>query len=73
MRRATAFFAGSLLLAVLAYAFSIALVGLIVYKGFGLPLTTALAVGAVLGCTSGTVVCCPFCNNLGRENRCESR
>ena len=56
LRRTLRHFAGSVLLALLAYGFSIALVGLIVHKGLGLPLTTALAVGAVLGCTSSTVV-----------------
>src|SRR5580693_1577779 len=64
LRRTLQHFAGSLLLAVLAYAFSIALVGLIVHKGLGLPLTTALAVGAVLGCTSSTVVL-PVLQQLG--------
>src|SRR5271163_3865603 len=64
LRRTLRHFAGSLLLAVLAYGFSIALVGLIVHKGLGLPLTTALAVGAVLGCTSSTVVL-PVLQQLG--------
>jgi cell volume regulation protein A len=56
LRRTIRHFPGSLLLSVLAYGFSITLVGLIVHKGLGLPVTTALAVGAVLGCTSSTVV-----------------
>src|SRR5271166_2921089 len=64
LRRTLHHFAGSLLLAVLAYGFSIALVGLIVHKGLGMPLTTALAVGAVLGCTSSTVVL-PVLQQLG--------
>ncbi len=64
LRRTLRHFAGSLLLAVLAYGFSIALVALIVHKGLGLPLTTALAVGAVLGCTSSTVVL-PVLQQLG--------
>ncbi len=64
LRRTLRHFAGSLLLAVLAYGFSTALAGLIVYKGLGLPLTTALAVGAVLGCTSSTVVL-PVLQQLG--------
>jgi potassium/hydrogen antiporter len=56
LRRTFRHFPGSLLLAVLAYGFSISLVALIVHKGLGMPLTTSLAVGAVLGCTSSTVV-----------------
>ncbi len=56
LRRTLRHFPGSLLLSVLAYGFSITLVGLIVHKGLGLPVTTALAVGAVVGCTSSTVV-----------------
>ena len=56
LRRTLQHFPGSLLLSVLAYGFSITLVGLIVHKGLGLPVTTALAVGAVVGCTSSTVV-----------------
>ncbi len=57
-------FAGSLLLAVLAYGFSVALVGFIVHKALGLPITTGLAVGAALGCTSSTVVL-PILQQLG--------
>jgi len=49
-------FPGSLLLATLAYIFSTALVALIVAKGLGLSWTDGLLVGAVLGCTSSTVV-----------------
>ena len=49
-------FPGSLLLATLAYIFSTVLVALIVAKGLGLPWTDGLLVGAVLGCTSSTVV-----------------
>jgi cell volume regulation protein A len=64
LQRTLRHFAGSLVLAVLAYGFSIALVGLIVHKGLGMPLTTALAVGAVLGCTSSTVVL-PVLQQLG--------
>jgi cell volume regulation protein A len=64
LRRTLRHFAGSLVLSVLAYGFSIALVGLIVHKGLGMPLTTALAVGAVLGCTSSTVVL-PVLQQLG--------
>jgi potassium/hydrogen antiporter len=64
LRRTLRHFPASLLLGVLAYGFSIALVGLIVHKGLGVPLTTALAVGAVLGCTSSTVVL-PVLQQLG--------
>jgi cell volume regulation protein A len=64
LRRTLQHFAGSLVLAVLAYGFSIVLVGLIVHKGLGMPMTTALAVGAVLGCTSSTVVL-PVLQQLG--------
>lgn len=64
LRRTLRHFAGSLVLAVLAYGFSIVLVALIVHRGLGLPLTTALAVGAVLGCTSSTVVL-PVLQQLG--------
>jgi cell volume regulation protein A len=64
LRRTFRHFGGSLILSVAAYGFSIALVGLIVHKGLGLPLTTALAVGAVLGCTSSTVVL-PVLQQLG--------
>jgi len=64
LRRTLRHFPASLLLAVLAYGFSIVLVGLVVHKGLGMPLTTALAVGAVLGCTSSTVVL-PVLQQLG--------
>jgi potassium/hydrogen antiporter len=64
LRRTLRHFPGSLLLALLAYGFSIALVALIVHKGLGMPLTTSLAVGAVLGCTSSTVVL-PVLQQLG--------
>jgi potassium/hydrogen antiporter len=49
-------FPGSFLLATLAYIFSTALVAVIVTKGLVLPWTDGLLVGAVLGCTSSTVV-----------------
>src|SRR5580704_17566440 len=49
-------FPGARLLACLAYVFSTALVAVIVVKGLGLPWTDGLLVGAVLGCTSSTVV-----------------
>lgn len=49
-------FPGSFLLATLAYIFSTLLVALIVAKGLGLSWTDGLLVGAVLGCTSSTVV-----------------
>jgi cell volume regulation protein A len=49
-------FPGSFLLATLAYVFSTLLVAVIVTKGLGLSWTDGLLVGAVLGCTSSTVV-----------------
>lgn len=49
-------FPGSFLLATLAYIFSMVLVAVIVAKGLGLSWTDGLLVGAVLGCTSSTVV-----------------
>ena len=49
-------FPGSFLLATLAYIFSTVLVAMIVAKGLGLSWTDGLLVGAVLGCTSSTVV-----------------
>jgi potassium/hydrogen antiporter len=49
-------FPGSFLLASLAYVFSTALVAVIVVKGLGLPWSDGFLVGAVLGCTSSTVV-----------------
>src|SRR5271169_3459637 len=49
-------FPGSLLLACLAYGFSMVLVALIVSKGLGLSFTSGLLAGAVVGCTSSTVV-----------------
>jgi potassium/hydrogen antiporter len=49
-------FPGSLLLAFVAYVFSVALVTLLIVKSMHLPLTTGLLVGAALGCTSSTVV-----------------
>src|ERR1700693_5459768 len=57
-------FPGSFLLASLAYVFSTALVAVIVVKGLGLPWTDGLLVGAVLGCTSSTVVL-PVLQQLG--------
>jgi cell volume regulation protein A len=56
LRETLKHFPGSLLLATLAYIFSTALVAVIVTKGLGLPWTDGLLVGAVLGCTSSTVV-----------------
>lgn len=56
LRETLRHFPGGFLLAILAYGLSVGLVALIIHKGLGLPLYTALAVGAVLGCTSSTVV-----------------
>jgi cell volume regulation protein A len=49
-------FPGSLLLAMLAFAFSGGLVGVLVSHSLQLSLTDGLLVGAALGCTSSTVV-----------------
>ena len=49
-------FPGSLLLALLAYVLSAALVAAIVTYALGLPWVSGLLVGAALGCTSSTVV-----------------
>jgi potassium/hydrogen antiporter len=49
-------FPASLLLALLAFAASAATASIIVRHALGLPLTTALLIGAVLGCTSSTIV-----------------
>ncbi len=49
-------FPGSFLLATLAYIFSMVLVAVTVVNRMGLPWTDGLLVGAVLGCTSSTVV-----------------
>ena len=56
LRETLRHFPGSLLLATLAYVFSTVLVALIAVKGLGLSWTDGLLVGAVLGCTSSTVV-----------------
>jgi potassium/hydrogen antiporter len=56
LRHTLRHFPGGLLLACVAFSFSVGLVALIVCKGLGLPLTTGLLVGAVLGCPSSTVV-----------------
>ena len=66
IRKTLQHFRGSLLLAVLAYAFSTGLVALIVCKGLGLSPTAGLLVGAVLGCTSSTVVL-PILQQLAAE------
>jgi len=56
LRRTLRHFPGSLLLAILAYVFTMFLVALIVSKGLGLPWMAGLLAGAVVGCTSSTVV-----------------
>jgi Na+:H+ antiporter len=48
-------FPGSLLLSFLAYVFSLAVIALVMRWSMGLPTTTALIVGAVLGCTSSSI------------------
>ncbi len=56
LRETLRHFPGSLLLALLAYVFSLALVAFLIVKSMHLPLSTGLLVGAALGCTSSTVV-----------------
>lgn len=66
LRETLRHFPGSLLLAVLSFVFSGGLVGLIVSRALGLPLTSGLLVGAVLGCTSSTIVL-PVLQQMGLE------
>jgi len=66
IRKTVQHFRGSLLLAILAYVFSTGLVALIVCKALGLSPTAGLLVGAVLGCTSSTVVL-PILQQLAGE------
>jgi len=56
LRRTLRHFPGSLVLACLSYGITMVLVALIVSKGLGLSITTGLLAGAVVGCTSSTVV-----------------
>lgn len=56
LRRTLRHFPGSLVLACLSYGISMGLVALIVSRGLGLSITTGLLAGAVVGCTSSTVV-----------------
>jgi cell volume regulation protein A len=56
LRETLRHFRGSLLLAFLAYAFSVVLVAFLVSRALGLPLISGLLTGAALGCTSSTVV-----------------
>src|SRR5450631_1567558 len=66
LRETLRHFPGSLLLAVLSFVFSGGLVGVIVSRSLGLPLSSGLLVGAVLGCTSSTVVL-PVLQQMGLE------
>lgn len=66
LRNTLRHFPGALLLATLAYVFSTGLVALILVKGLHLPLLAGLMVGAVLGCTSSTVVL-PVLQQMGAE------
>jgi cell volume regulation protein A len=56
LRETLKHFRGSLLLAIVTYFLSSGIVALIVCKGLGLSPVAGLLVGAVLGCTSSTVV-----------------
>ncbi|MGA8185565.1 MAG: cation:proton antiporter [Terriglobia bacterium] len=48
-------FTGSLLLSFLAYAFSLVAIALVLRWSMHIPMTVALTVGAVLGCTSSSI------------------
>ncbi|HEY3971410.1 MAG TPA: cation:proton antiporter [Candidatus Sulfotelmatobacter sp.] len=60
-------FPGALLLATLAYLFSTGLVALVLVKGLHVPLLAGVMVGAVLGCTSSTVVL-PVLQQMGADD-----
>jgi potassium/hydrogen antiporter len=48
-------FAGSLMLSFLAYVFSLVAIALVMRWSMNIPMTSALMVGAVLGCTSSSI------------------
>ncbi|MFQ5927346.1 MAG: cation:proton antiporter [Terriglobia bacterium] len=56
LRETLAHSPGALVLAVVAYLLSLGLVTLVLWQGLGLSVTTALLGGAVLGCTSSSIV-----------------
>jgi cell volume regulation protein A len=56
LRETLRHFPGGLLLAIISFSITAVLVALISHRLLGLPINTALSVGAVLGCTSSTVV-----------------
>ncbi len=61
-------FPGSLLLATLAYGLSLAAVWLLAWRALHMPARPALLFGAVLGCTSSTVVL-PILQQIAASNR----
>ena len=56
IREAVRHFPGGLLLGLLAYAGTTGVIGFLVSRSFSVPLSSGLLVGAVLGCTSATIV-----------------
>jgi cell volume regulation protein A len=56
LRRTLRHFPGGLLLGFLTYTLTTLAVGGIVWRNLGLPLRDAMTVGAVIGCTSSTIV-----------------
>lgn len=66
LRETLRHFPGSLLLAILSFVFSGGLVGLLVSRSMGVSLTAGLLVGAVIGCTSSTVVL-PVLQQMGLD------
>ena len=56
LRRTLRHFPGGLLLGFLSYTLTTLAVGGIVWRNLGLPLREAMTVGAIMGCTSSTIV-----------------
>jgi cell volume regulation protein A len=56
IRQTISHFPGGLLFGVLTYAFTTALVGWIAWTSLGMPRRDGLIVGAIVGCTSSTIV-----------------
>jgi cell volume regulation protein A len=56
LRRTLRHFPGGLLLGFVTYTLTTLAVGAIVWRNLGLPLRDAMAVGAIMGCTSSTIV-----------------
>lgn len=56
LREAIRHFPGALLLSILGYVLTVGLVGLVAHAGLELPIVPSLLVGAVVGCTSSSMV-----------------